>query len=580
MSSGANNRPGGPGWAAERPSQAPSVKSGLKAYLVLTFFFSVGVNLLLLVSPFYMIQVYDRVLTSGSSSTLLSLSIIAVFLLGIYAFAEAGRRRTLAVFGRNRLDQEFVKIAKRLLSRQKTNAVSAQANDPSLQDITRVQGALNAGTILPLFDLPFTPAFLAMMFLLHPWIGMVGIGGAIALVSIAVLSERMTSKRYQNDQMAETQSQSFLQEVGAAKNAVISMGMREAILSQWNTLKSGSQDSSLSTSALAGLLSGLSKSFRQILQTLVLGLGAYLALNQEMSPGAIVAGSIIMGRALAPVDQIVGGWKQITMCLQSWKRLRNFKPDEQVESEAIAVSSLGRGLTCQKLEIAPPGLTQPLLEPFDLEVQFGEVVVIVGPSGSGKTCLLQCMSAAWPTMGGGLSLGNRPMADWSDEDRGRFVGYLPQNTELLPGSVADNIRRFTDADDAEVEEAAKKLGFHELFMSFPQGYSTMAGLTGHQFSAGQKQAIGLVRAAFGSSRLLLLDEPTANLDGGLASRFLAALDVLRKSGVAVVITTHDPRLLPHANRLFSTQERQLRQIENPTRGKNIANRPNAQEQKK
>ena len=546
-----------------------SVGNGLSKFLLLTFMFSVAVNILMLVSPLYMIQVYDRVMTSGSFNTLLSLSILAIFLLAIYAFAEAGRRRALALYGRFRMDEEFSRISGWILSRKTKTIHTGSSTPATLQDVSRVQSAINSGTIIPIFDLPFSPLFLALMFMLHPLIGSVGLLGAASLVIIAIVSERMTSERYQADQAAELLAQNFLIEVGQSKSAVIAMGMRGPVLSRWNALKTGSQNSSLSTSSLAGLLSGLSRSFRQILQTLILGMGAYLALKQELSPGAIVAGSIIMGRALSPIDQIVGGWKQLALAAQSIKKLQSFKKQVPVtkEKESISVSSLNRGLNCRNLSIGPPGSDRPLLEPFDFRVDFGELVVIVGPSGSGKSCLLQSLSSAWPHLGGEITLGNRNIDSWVDEDRGRFVGYLPQSIELLPGSVASNISRFQSVEDIEVEEAAIRVGFHELFMAFPQGYSTEVGRQAHQFSAGQKQAIGLSRAVFGSSCLLLLDEPTANLDAGLARRFITSLDLARARGVAIIVTTHDARILPRADRIFSTQGGRFAEIQKPSKSK-------------
>ncbi|MAP96002.1 MAG: hypothetical protein CMK07_13730 [Ponticaulis sp.] len=552
----------------EKADEAPAlsgVRKGMKRYFGLAFILSLAANILLLVSPLYMIQVYDRVLSSGSYSTLLSLSIVAVFLLAVYAFAEAGRRRALAVYGRKTIDREFKRLASWLLTRERLKAKNPQ-EVPNLQDVTRVQTSLTAGTILPFFDLPFSPLFLLLMFLLHPLVGIVGLIGAVVLIIIAFTSEKLTSKKFQADQKNESEANNFMAEVGRSANALIAMGMRNRLLDRWSGLKNTALDSGLSTSSFAGLLSGLSKSMRQILQTIVLGVGAYLALGQEMSPGGIVAGSIVMGRMLAPIDQIVGGWKQLALAQQSWKKIRKFSkeiPEEQPE-EDFRVSEITTGLVCQNVSVGPPGAMRPVLNPFNLTVNPGEVVMIVGPIGSGKSTILQTLSAAWPAMGGEITLGNRAMASWADEDRGRFVGYLPQKTELLPGTIAENIARFEPGMDEQVEATAKAFGFHELFMSLPEGYSTVVGDSGQQLSAGQKQSIGLVRASFGDVRLLLLDEPTANLDLGLANRFVAALKKLQANGVATVITTHDMRLLPFADKVFTTKDRSLVQTENPT----------------
>lgn len=538
-------------------------------YMLVAGLLSVAVNILLLVSPLYMIQVYDRVLSSASVSTLLSVSFIAIFLLSIYAFAEAGRRRALAVYGHGQMDGAFRRLSDWLLSKRRfQNAVDAKSQLQH-QDVSRVQSAFFSGIVVPVFDLPFVPFYIGLMFLLHPMIGVIGLAGAIVLVGLAILSERITSTKFQADQDNENQAQSYLSELQRSANAVISMGMRDRVLDNWSEMKDKSLSSSLSTSSTSGFLSGLTKSFRQILQVLVLGGGAFLALQQQVSPGAIVAGSIIMGRGLAPIDQIVGGWKQLALAWNSWKKIKAFEASDAVEepNEELEVSEITRGLICRNAGIGPPGAQQPILEPFDLGIDFGKTYVIVGPSGSGKSSLLQNLSGVWPVTSGKISLGNRDVSTWSDTDRGRFVGYLPQTVELLPGSVAMNISRFHEGRGEEVEELSRKIGFHELFMSFPKGYSTVIGRSGHRLSAGQSQAIGLARACFGESRLLLLDEPTANLDAGLAGRFMAALDMLKASGKAIVLTTHDSRLIPRADMILSTQGGRLREIENPTKNK-------------
>ena len=547
------------------------VKRNLFGFLVITFVLSVAANILLLVAPLYMLQVYDRVLTSGSVSTLISLSVIAVFLLAVYAFAEAGRRRALSVYGRYRMDAFFERLGQWQLSRKRFFNSDKTIDVPSFQDIARIQGATNAGIILPYFDVPFTPFFLGMLFLLHPIIGAIGLVGAILLVLIAVLSEKATSARHNQDQKAETTAQAFMSEVGKSSNAVIAMGMRSRLLQRWMAHKNKAADDVLSTNSVSSFLTGFSKSFRQILQAIVLGAGAYLALQQEMSPGGIVAGSIIMGRGLAPLDQIVGGWKQMALVNKSWSRLKAFLEQTETtnDEEEFQVQSISSGLHCQNIAIAPPGYDRPVLEDMNLSVGFGEVVGIVGASGAGKSTLLQCMAGIWPTQSGEITLGSRSVAKWQDEDRGRFIGYLPQRVELLPGTVADNISRFQPDRYNEIEDIAEMLGFQQLFMSLPEGYSTFLGETGQQVSAGQRQAIGLARACFGDTRLVLLDEPTANLDVTLSRQFVNALMTMKSRNMAVVLTTHDSRILPAIDRLFGIQQGRLGLIEKHNKNQNV-----------
>ena len=381
-----------------------------------------------------------------------------------------------------------------------------------------------------------------------------------------------TSKRHNEDQKAEMAAQSFISEVGRSSNAVIAMGMRTRLLDRWQGLKEKASTSNLKTSSVASLLTGISKSARQILQAIVLGAGAFLTLQQEMSPGAIVAGSIIMGRGLAPIDQIVGSWKQLALVSKSWSKLRSFAKIAQLKdqkTEEFAVGSISAGLVCRNLAINPPNAEKPVVEDMNLAVGFGEVVAIVGASGSGKSTLLQTIAGIWPTAAGDISLGNRSVLEWEDEDRGRFIGYLPQRIELVPGTVADNISRFQPDRYDEIEGIAELLGYKDLFMSLPQAYTTMIGEHGQQLSAGQRQAIGLARACFGETRLLLLDEPTANLDVNLTRSFITSLEALKQRNMAVVLTTHDSRILPAIDRLFSIQNGQLVKLDNPAKGQKL-----------
>lgn len=520
------------------------VAAAVPQYVVPILLFSVVANLLLLVSPFYMLQVYDRILTSGSIDTLIWLTVISVFLLAIYAAAEVGRRRLSTLAG-NDIDA--------LLSK---NAFLDFGNHPeagarlstSLRYMARIRGYFSNQSVLPFFDLPFAPMFLVVLFLIHPIIGGIGLAGAVLMLVIAVSAE--TSTRSAHDLASLKDSEAFELALGLSRqrSAIVSMGLTKGALAQWQAIKTQGQQIGLQGSKREIGFASSSKSVRQMLQILVLGAGGALAVQQQVSPGAIVAGSIILGRALAPIDQVVGGWRGIAAIRQAWAGLGEAAFEEVDIAETLPLPRPKAELVFERLSIAPPGAEEALVRPFGLTLQGGDVAALIGPIGCGKTSFLQTISGAWRPHAGHVQLGGRDLHEWDSDDRGPYIGYVPQKVELLPGTIAQNIARMSEAEGADIIAAAEQAGAHEMILSLPQGYDTRIGANGQDIlSAGQQQLVGLARALFGAPVLLILDEPTANLDGGGRLQAIKAVQSVAARGGIVVIATHDTRLLQTTN---------------------------------
>lgn len=501
--------------------------------------FSLAVNLLLLVSPLYMLQVYDRILSSGSMDTLIWLSAIAIFLLGIYSAAEAGRRRVMSLAG-----EELEKIfATRIFRRFEAGTDTHPGLAQDVGNLSRLQSLLQNGAVMAFFDLPFTPLFIGLLFLLNPVLGLIGVAGGIAVFIVALTSELATRDAGKRASAATNQAQTFITGVSRQRSAVVAMGLTPRLYGKWRDTREYANEQSLAAANGDGVFASLARSVRQILQVLILGVGAALALSQQISPGGIVAGSVIMSRALAPIDQIVGAWRSIVMARTSWseliERLESFKEEEAY----TPLPKPEAQLNMDRLSISVPGSDTTLIRPFSYEVASGTMVALVGGNGSGKTTLLQTLAGAWPASSGNISLGGRDIHDWPSKDRGHHIGYVPQGVELSPGTVAENISRFQDDRLEDVFTASQSIGAHDMILQLPNGYDTKIGPAGVHLSAGQSQLIGLARAFFANPVLLLLDEPTANLDKDTASLVIGAIEAQSRGGAIIFASTHDMNLI-------------------------------------
>lgn len=512
----------------------------LPGYLKPLIGFSIAINLLLLVAPIYMLQVYDRVLASGSHDTLIWLTLIAVFLLSIYAAAESGRRR-LSSLAAEAADQM---LSERIFRRFEAQPAGGAALPSDLADLGRVRGVFQSTQLLPLFDLPFAPLFLGVLFLLHPVIGLMGLAGVVLVFAIAFLAE--WAARHTNLAAAGVTQQADDLAGGLARqrSAMVAMGLVGSSLTKWQAIKDKARALNLKAGGREGAFSATARAVRQILQILILGVGAALALAQEISPGAIVAGSILLSRALAPVDQIVGSWRSLVQARAAWQRLASATEEFRQVRKSAALPKPKAQLAIARMAIAAPGGGAPLVRPFSLTLEGGQSACIAGANGVGKSTLLQTLAGVWPAAAGAVTLGGRSLHRWPSADRGKHVGYVPQDVELLPGTIAENIARMQDAPPEEIYAAAKRAGAHETILSLPDGYDTVLGMTaGRILSAGQRQMIGLARALFRDPVLLLLDEPTANLDPAAARAVIGTLKAAAERGAIVIAVSHDAKLI-------------------------------------
>jgi len=528
-----------------------------KSYLIVTLLFSLVVNLLMLVSPLYMLQVYDRVLSSGSVETLIMVSIAAIGLLSIYGFAESARRRVLAIFSEEIQKSYGPQIFE--LSFKDQNA--SHALPKNLADLSTVQNFLRHGLPLPFFDLLFTPLFIFAMFLVHPIIGWIGIIGGVALILITIITELISRKSVDEALRSENGTRNYANEISRKRSIITSLGMIDPLLSRWMKYKQNSSDMTLRDIGRTTFFSSQAKGLRQMLQIAALGIGGYLVLQLEMSAGAIIAGSILMGRALAPIDQAVGAWRQIVRARKAWSNIKTIiQASDKTWPVFTPMPRPAAELSIEGLTIAIPGADTPLLPKFNVNVTGGSSVAILGPSGSGKTSLLQTLVGAFPPHDGHVRLGGRDIRTWDARDRGQYVGYAPQNIELLPGTIAENICRFSEASPDDIMAAAQKAGFHDAILRLPDGYDTVVGTGGVHLSQGQRKGIGLSRAVFGNPVLLVLDEPGSNLDRLSLINFQRCIAEEKSAGSIVFFATHDVRFLNLADHIILLGKKSLKMV--------------------
>ncbi|QSR33877.1 type I secretion system permease/ATPase [Marinobacterium iners] len=521
-------------------------------------FFSVGlfsmfINLLMLVPAFYMLQVYDRVVTSGSIPTLVMLTLVMILLMVTMGGLEWVRSRIMVRVS-TRMD---TLLGNRLYDASFKQALASggmQASAQPLSDMTGLRQFLTGNGLFAFFDAPWVPIYIAIMFMFHPWFGVMAIIAVIILSTIAVINEKVTSKMLNEanrENMAATQ---FTSKNLRNAEVVESMGMLGRIRDRWQEKNHKVLALQGIASDRAGILTSLSKTIRLIVQSLVLGLGAYLAVQQEISPGLMIAGSILLGRALAPIDQMIGVWKQFVGARSQYHRLNDILGKIAQEPERMSLPEPVGAVSAENVMIAPPGTRTPVVKGVTFSVEPGDMVGIIGPSAAGKSTLVRAILGIWPTIGGKMRLDGADIFNWKRDELGPHIGYLPQDIELFDGTISENIARFGEVDSDEVVRAARTAGVHELILQLPEGYDTVIGATGGMLSGGQRQRIGLARALYGNPKLVVLDEPNSNLDDQGEAALAQALEKLRQAGVTVFVITHRASVLSHVQKLMVMKE--------------------------
>lgn len=518
-------------------------------------FFSLFVNLLLLVPSFYMMAVYDKVMVSGSESTLLMLSLITMFLFLVMGGLEWIRSQILiaasakldALLGGRVFDSVFAQaLANRGLS-----------GSQAMQDLLQLRQFLTGPGVFAFFDAPWMPIYIALMFLFHWSFGVVAIVAGATLASLVIWNEIST-----RDDMAEASKKAievsqFTQRNLRNAEVIEVMGMMPRLRERWRQKQEMVLGLQGHASAKAGLISSLVKVVRLTIQSLVLGLGAFLAIHKEISPGLVIAGSILMGRALAPLDLMISSWRGFLSARESYKRLAALLDDFPETDEAMPLPGIRGELRVEQLLLVPPGAANPVIKGISFNLEAGQIMAVIGPSAAGKSTLVRALLGIYRPTKGAVRVDNCEIQNWNRQQLGNYIGYLPQDVELLDGSVNENIARFNEVDPEKVVAAAQLAGVHEIILRLPQGYDTHLVGYGHSLSAGQQQRLGLARALYGNPQLIVLDEPNSNLDQAGDQALFQTLKVLKQMGKTVIIVTHRNNILSLVDKILLLVDGQI-----------------------
>ncbi|KFE43837.1 type I secretion system permease/ATPase [Pseudomonas syringae] len=511
--------------------------------------FSLFVNALMLVPTFYMLQVYGRVVTSGSLSTLTMLTIIMVVLTITTGLLEWIRSRIMVRVS-TKLDVILSRDVYRASFKQALATGGMNASAQPLSDLTSLRQFLTGNGVFAFFDAPWLPIYVAVMFMFHPWYGWMAIGCAIVLICLAYANEKVTGKA-----IADANRENIAASLYTTKNlrnaeVIESMGMLNSLINRWSLRQKKVLLLQSVASDNGGVVTSMSKTFRVMVQSLILGLGAYLAVNHEISPGLVIAGSVLLGRALAPIDLIIGSWKGFIAARGQYSRLNEILSKLQSEPVRMALPAPEGNITVENMIVGAPGSRSAIIKGISFAVQAGTVVGVIGPSASGKSTLARALLGIWPPQHGSVRLDGADISNWDKAELGPYIGYLPQDIELFEGTISENIARFGEVDAELVVQAAKVAGVHEMILLLPDGYDTVIGSDGVNLSGGQRQRIGLARAIYGTPRLIILDEPNSNLDEVGERALSYALEYLKATGATIFVITHRTNILSQLDRLL------------------------------
>jgi ATP-binding cassette subfamily C protein len=545
-------------WMAQSPPADPtsglaelaSARAASARAVAVAFGFSAVVNLLMLTAPLYMLQVYDRVLTSRSEETLVTLSLLAAFLFLLMGLldharsrimARVGARLQLALDGRV-LDAAFRRLT---LAPQDTAALAAQ------RDLDALARFWASPVLLALFDAPWTPLFLAALFVFHPWLGWFAIAGGLVLIAVTWANQRMTDRPLQTATLTTLAADREVEAMKTEAEVIQALGMTPAAFTRWQKGRSRAALAGLTASDATGGWSVLSRTFRLFLQSAMLGLAAWLVLRGELSAGAMIAASVLMGRALQPVEQAVSQWSTVTRAAQAKARLADLLSRTPPQAPRTPLPRPAARVEVQGLTIIPPGATSPTLRGVSFTLAPGQAMGVIGPSGSGKSTLARALVGVWRPNAGRIRLGGATLDQYDPNALGQWIGYLPQRVALFDGTVAENIARLQpDADPARIMAAAHAAAAHDMILQLPDGYDTRLSPGGNRLSGGQIQRLGLARALYGNPVLLILDEPNAALDTDGAQALNAAVRAAKAAGAAVLLMAHRPAALQECDLLM------------------------------
>ena len=550
-------------------SPAAAALSSARGAFLATAGFSGAINILMLSGSLFMLQVYDRVLASRSVPTLMALVILIVILYTFQGALEMLRSRIFARIGRS-IDSRLSDCAfDAYLERGMPGGGKAQAHSP-FRDIEQLRSFLSSGGPSALFDLPWMPLYAALLFGLHAWLGYIGLAGIVTLSILTVLTDRFSSEHQRQATLKSNEAAQLAEASRRNAEAVLPLGMAAHLLQRWRGVAQEAAVAQLSGSDVTSLFAALSRFARMSLQSLVLALGAYLVIAGEVTGGVMIASSILLGRALAPVELAIANWKGFIGARQSYRRLQN-DLKAPLPAALVALPAPSQRMEVDKLTVTAEGVAEPILRDIGFSLAAGDGLGIIGPSGSGKSTLARALIGVWAPARGTIRLDGATLDQWTRLQAGRFLGYLPQQIELLAGTVAQNIARFDPgATSEEVLRAAQLAGVDDLVRRLPQGFDTQVGEGGQRLSAGQRQRIALARALFRDPFLVIMDEPNSNLDSAGDEALSRAVASVRARGGIVIVIAHRPSALAEVSviltlgdgraQAFSPKEEVLRQV--------------------
>lgn len=511
--------------------------------------FSMVINLLMLVPTIYMLQLYDRVVPTGNESTLLMLTLIMLALFITLGTLEWVRSMILVRVS-SRLETLLNTRVFNIAYKQSLYSGGQSLSSQPLDDLTALRQFMTGNGLFAFFDAPWMPFYIALMFLFHPWYGWMAVFTTIVLSVLAVINEKVTSKTLSEANSQAVAGRALVNKTLKNAEVIESMGMLDSVRGRWQAGSYNVLRLQAHASAKAGLISSLSKIIRLSSQSLVLGLGAYLTIQQEITPGLMIAGSVLLGRALSPIDMMIATWKSFVSARGQYKRLNDLLskiPDDKERMELPAPKGV---VSVENAVIVPPGGKVPVIKGLNFMLSKGTSLAVIGPSGAGKSTLARGLLGIWPVANGKIRLDGADVFTWDRVSLGSYIGYLPQDIELFEGSISENIARFTELEPEKVVDAAKMADVHELILRLPEGYDTVIGPSGGTLSGGQRQRIGLARALYGKPSLVVLDEPNSNLDEQGELALANAIKRLKEQGTTVVIITHRQNILSVVDNLL------------------------------
>lgn len=532
-----------------------SVMSTLRNAFFTVATFSGFLNLLMLAPSLYMLQVYDRVLGSRNETTLWVLTILVVGAFLFMSALEMVRGRVLVRMGA-RLDNTL--NSRVFTASFERNLLKPGSNTSQpIQDLNTVRQSLTGGALISVLDLPWLPLYLIVIFMFSVPLGIFALFGAIVIAVLAVINERTSKAKLEEAQKFSIQSTTALNNNLRNAEVIEAMGMLPNVRKRWYSVHQKHLQSQAQASDQAVMMNGMTKFVRISMQSLVLGFGALLVLEGKMTAGMMIAASILVSRALAPVEMVVGNWKQIVSGRTAYKRLQEILSFHPPREEGMALPKPEGHISVEAATVVVPGTRNQVLKGLNFKVDAGDVVAVIGPSASGKSSLARVLVGVWPAAAGSVRLDSADVYHWNKDDLGPHIGYLPQDIELFDGTVAENIARFGEVDPERVIEAARKAGMHDLILHLPQGYDTPIGSAGSALSGGQRQRVGLARALYGDPSLIVLDEPNSNLDEIGERALNETIKELKAQGRTVFLITHRMSTLAVVDKLLMLNDGNL-----------------------